>query len=575
MNTMVPVILSIAADALLRALVDNTTADLYDKLKGDPVKKAFKEALGAAIQRYATGERLVLARALLDLNSILKDKEVMTEISKILSFRGIPNFKLIGNKWKSALNNQHKDYDFTAESKMLVSYLENELRDSEVFRPVFEARDLNAIAIGTEQSTEVLVNIETQLDAITELLNERFGELLDAFSRPPHSIRDQIIDFSNYIAEKTYCFVGRKWAYNAIDQFIYANSKGYFFIIGDPGIGKSALAAQIVKQNGYFHHFNIRAEGINTTTFFLKNLCAQLIAAYELSYASIPLESIENAGFLNKLLNEVSKKLEPGERCIIVVDALDEADIRELAPGINPLYMPSTLPEGIYFIVTMRADDGRKIKPRVECEQSELVIYHDSSDNLLDIDEFLQRWAYIPGIQKYIKFQNIKTSEFITIMAVKSEGNFMYLRYVLPEIERGSYKDLHLDAIPIGLKNYYEDHWQRMRGQDENAWFSYKLPIIVSLTAALEPISIDLISEFSKVKKRSRIQAVLQGWAPFLHKINIRYNGEKQLRYRLYHISFFQFVSEKQEILDERVDLIAMHRQISDILCNDMFNGRL
>lgn len=201
MNLIVPIALSIAADAILRALVDNISTDIYEKLKGDPAKKAFEKALGAAIQRYAIGDRLVLARALLDSNGILMDKEVMKEMSKIISFGGIPNFKLIGDKWEAVLNTPPAKYDFTTESRILVDYLECELRDSEVFRPVFQAQDLNAISISSEQSTEALVNIETRLMGLIELLNEHFGDLLDSFSRSTYGIRDRIIDYSSYIAE--------------------------------------------------------------------------------------------------------------------------------------------------------------------------------------------------------------------------------------------------------------------------------------------------------------------------------------------------------------------------------------
>jgi nucleoside-triphosphatase THEP1 len=45
----------------------------------------------------------------------------------------------------------------------------------------------------------------------------------------------------------------------------------HFFIQGDPGIGKSAIAARLAKERGYIHHFNIRADGIDTVEVFLKN----------------------------------------------------------------------------------------------------------------------------------------------------------------------------------------------------------------------------------------------------------------------------------------------------------------
>jgi hypothetical protein len=219
----------------------------------------------------------------------------------------------------------------------------------------------------------------------------------------------------------------------------------------------------------------------------------------------------------------------------------------------------------------MREDDERKIKPRIDCEQDGLDIDHDSSDNLADITDFVQASTTRPGIRMYITAQGIEASEFVTLIVQKSEGNFMYLRYVLPEIERGAYKDLELAAIPVGLQSYYQDHWRRMRGMDEEAWFEYKLLVIVALTVVLEPVSIDLISDFSKVQRRSRIRAVLRDWAPFLHEEVVEYEGGTQRRYRLYHASFFDFIAKKQEVADERVDLKAAHGQIADRLWEDLF----
>ena len=250
--------------------------------------------------------------------------------------------------------------------------------------------------------------------------------------------------------------------------------------------------------------------------------------------------------FLINYLAEVSEKLKADERCVIVVDALDEVDQVGTPAGVNLLYLPLTVPEGIYFVVTMREDDERKIKPRVDCEQDELYIDHDSSDNLVDITDFVQASITRPGIRTYITAQDIEASEFVTLIVEKSEGNFIYLRYVLPEIERGAYKDYDLDAIPMGLQNYYEDHWWRMRGTDENKWFEYKLPVIVALTVVLEPVSINQISAFSKVGQTARIRAVLEDWAPFLHNEVVDYKSGTQTRYRLYHVSFFEFVTAKQ-----------------------------
>jgi hypothetical protein len=148
----------------------------------------------------------------------------------------------------------------------------------------------------------------------------------------------------------------------------------------------------------------------------------------------------------------------------------------------------------------------------------------------------------------------------------------MYLKYVLPEIESGVYKDLVIDKLPEGLQNYYEDHWRRMRLQSENAWFQYKLPVVIALSIVKEPVSIDLISKFSKVDDLRRIRSVLHEWQQFLYERKTEYDGAIQRQWRVYHDSFREFIASKDEVEGEHVRLKNAHEIIADALWQDLFH---
>ena len=148
----------------------------------------------------------------------------------------------------------------------------------------------------------------------------------------------------------------------------------------------------------------------------------------------------------------------------------------------------------------------------------------------------------------------------------------MYLRYVLPEIESGFYKDRDFTDLPEGLQNYYEDHWRRMRTRDEDAWFARQLPVLVALTVIKEPISMDLIQKFSGVEDRRWIRAVLNEWEQFLYTASVEdEEGQPQKRYRLYHASFHDFIAAKDEVADERVSLKGANARIADVLLEEMY----
>jgi hypothetical protein len=49
------------------------------------------------------------------------------------------------------------------------------------------------------------------------------------------------ISFVSLIADKTEGFVGRQFAFDALNGFLQKNQSGYFVIQGEPGIGKTAM----------------------------------------------------------------------------------------------------------------------------------------------------------------------------------------------------------------------------------------------------------------------------------------------------------------------------------------------
>src|SRR5439155_11530036 len=72
-----------------------------------------------------------------------------------------------------------------------------------------------------------------------------------------------------------------------------------------------------------------------------------------LPHITLPPEATQDSGFLSSLLNEASEKV-TDEPIVILIDALDEAEDESLPRGTNRLYLPQTLPDKVFFIVTSR-----------------------------------------------------------------------------------------------------------------------------------------------------------------------------------------------------------------------------
>ncbi len=382
---------------------------------------------------------------------------------------------------------------------------------------------------------------------------------------PPAELRSQILPFEDLIQDKTSCFVGREFVFEAIAAFTARNPRGYFHLTGDPGIGKTALAAQLVKRFGYIHHFNILGEShTNRAEFFLASVCSQLILRYHLPHGALPPEATRDSGFLKGLLAEVSGQLGDGEKAILVVDALDEVVWQAKESGANLLHLPVTLPEGVYVLLTSRRD--HRLPLRFDCEHEIFPLDHGSPQNRADVEAYVAGFLPRPGIRTYRQQQGLTEADFVAHLVAKSEGNFMYLRHVLLEIEQGTYRDRNLDQIPTGLANYYEDHWKRIKARDPDTWFERQVPVLAALTSVDQPVSIELLCGVLGRADRTRVAAMLEDWQQFLHVVPpCPATGAPRL-YRIYHGTFHDFIHDQDVVAEERIHLQRMRLRIGRYL---------
>jgi TIR domain/AAA ATPase domain len=370
---------------------------------------------------------------------------------------------------------------------------------------------------------------------------------------------------STIVAEKTRDFVGRDYVFDAIERFLTDNPKGYFTIEGDPGIGKSAILATYVQRSGCVAHFNIRAEGITTARQFVENVCTQLIARFGLNYPTLPADAADSGAFLAQVLKEAAAQLETGERLVIAVDALDEAD--PPAAG-NLLFLPRTLPDGVYFVLTRRQIP---LSFTTEAPQELLDLMQYQDEGLEDAKTYIRKLAKAhPKLADWIAAQELELDAFVDRLAELSEGNFMYLRYVIPDIEKGVYERLEIDRLPIGLGGYYEDHWERM-GMTAKPLPRTKIRIVYVLAEARRTVSRRLIARLASTDEEPidelAVQEVLDEWDEFLRE----QSEDGTTVYSVYHASFQDFLHRREIVQAAGVTLKNINALIADNLWEDLF----
>lgn len=359
----------------------------------------------------------------------------------------------------------------------------------------------------------------------------------DSFQYP---IRLQ--EFRSLVDERTRNFVGRDFIFKAITDLLDSPQfpSGYIVLQGEPGIGKTSIIAQMVKQWGYVHHFNIAAQNIRSSKDFLTSVCTQLIVQYNLNFSFLKDNMFEDSGFLLRLLKDIAEQ-NPENKIVILVDAIDEA-----SDGLhrsNALLLPSTLPPNVYFILTTREKSNYKL---VVERQEKIYLQDADPDNLKDIEHYIKIFIRDNLSQMVIRFNEWDTNEdeLISTLVEKSQGNFMYVVHVLNDIRAGKFSKTGFNDIrklPLGLREYYFLHWRLIKQRGEDQFEKYYKPVICLLATVLEPVTITQLANWTNTSPLD-VREVIDEWREFLNKDYV--DNSKEI-YRLYHKSFQDFLREE------------------------------
>lgn len=366
------------------------------------------------------------------------------------------------------------------------------------------------------------------------------------------------LESETIIKDRIQDFTGRKFVFEAIRDFLQKNQKGYFVLEADPGVGKSSIMAALVLslRRRCITHFNSRSDGIIEAKTFLENACLQLIQGCKLQdkYPQLPENATANGNFLGRLLGEASAKW-GGKKLIFVVDALDEVDRTSQTKDSNVLYLPEVLPENVYFIVSKRRES---LPMPVKHQVFNLMEY--SAESRKDTEAYIaKRITNSASIQNWIASHNLTRQDFVAAVAEQSQNNFMYLRYVLNDIESGEYGDIALQDLPRELTGYYAKHWMQMMGREDDPLLEMKVKIIYVVSKAREAVSRGWIAK-SVGETDFKVQQVLNKWESFLRQQQV--DGE--IRYSIYHNSFRDFLAKDETVQSAGIDVEKLNRQGMD-----------
>ena len=321
-------------------------------------------------------------------------------------------------------------------------------------------------------------------------------------------------------------FVGRDFVFTAINNFLHRYPKGYLTIVGVPGSGKSAILAQLVRQNSDIIYYNAQVPGKNRVEEFFKDVCPQLNLCLRREIEVV--NANEGSWLFSNLLQQVSERLSPENQLIIIIDGLDGVDINSQAAGTNLFYLPRYLPNQVYFIFARRPYQRSHSGLLIEAPSQVLDLADFPEENREDIREFLRR-------KRTTETQSYQRN--IIELIKENEDNFMYVQQVLTAFNEGFYDEHDVHEVPPGLQVYYQQLWDKMQGDGLS---DVAVNLLGVLTAGeMQPLS---MLDISKVINEDvfDVMEVWEGWLEFLQVIPTG----KEVKYQLYHYGFRKWLRD-------------------------------
>lgn len=406
------------------------------------------------------------------------------------------------------------------------------------------------------------------------------------------------LDFSRLVEERTEQFTGREWVVKSVSDWL-TDERGarVFLLTGEPGSGKTAVAARIVQMHlgkikvpsissvrpdflSYFHFCQAGFDSTLSPLTFVQSLSETLANRYPLYRSALEQQGSQQfviksnvtvrgsvAGTAQVIGTQIRIEIasgdarpmfdlmvrrplsalcesNPGESIVILVDSLDEA--LSFNPDVNIaqlLRLVTDFPPQVRFLLTCRSNNDQ-IFDLVGSPTLDLI-----KDAPLGVDEVkayaVSRLNSVPEPARTAAAERI---------ADKSRGNFLYAYHVLNDlIQRGvGVSDADTGDLPDRLEDIYRRFLERELASSKTRWNDVYRPLMGAIAVArgeglskAQLIGITGLAEDTATDMLTNCEQYLVG-------------GQDGGPYRIYHQSFRDFL-----LTDQRYTVFPTERQAS------------
>jgi hypothetical protein len=325
-------------------------------------------------------------------------------------------------------------------------------------------------------------------------------------------------------------FVGRDWLLTRLEAWVEGNGR-CFLIEAEPGTGKTALVAELVRRNSggrilaYQFCNALKPDTVNAR-MFVRHIAATLcgtVSAYaqRLRRSAELLTALQSNDPTTMLSQGVLAALHqvPMDRThYIIVDALDEAVALDGNGSGAEMSIPQLLsqelgdfPPWLKLVATTRRDS--RVLPLFH--QAERCFLGSSvAAQQEDLRQYLEGRFADPRLRVIFGPDQAEYSRAIAMVAARSAGNFQYAETVLAELRSGALTLDDIDRLPGELAAlYYRLAAKRFPGRRDYA--PARLVLAVML-AARQPLTQSQIALVTGLDRDAELIPVLETLSCFV-----------------------------------------------------------
>lgn len=307
------------------------------------------------------------------------------------------------------------------------------------------------------------------------------------------------LDFKPEIGSYSADFTGRTWLLNELDEWLKLERRRVIVIVGEQGIGKSAIAAWLSKTRSEFvvgiHFCTNKKPSSLKPHDFVANLVAQFRVrvpgfadVIESRYPDIRYQFAGEA-FRELIVEPMWRVAVPPEPRLLIIDSLDTA-ITHIGETILDVLIKHVedLPPWLRIVATSKPDPP--ILSRIEHFRVFDLDAHQN-DNRKDVGQYLRAQLERPSL---IRRAGKADESILKRLDELVAGNFQCARVVQYHLEDGTLRFSDLNRLSPGLARVYSFLF-KWRFRDKEEYRHTYEPLLQVLVAAREQLTISLLRQ--------------------------------------------------------------------------------